>query len=357
MSDQQSLLAPKKADGTTDWDIVFDDPERGLVALIDRVTSVGALHQCTQIMIERLFTRKNDQLDIARFNRELDKIISFAGIIGDLSAVKQEVILLLKRIKAERVEKSREFQEKISNKKSRNRRSSLSLAATIYRLINHPKLLPVTITSLLFAGILVGGVFYLVSSTAPIIEPKIKKAESKMETPVETEEEKKKKEQEAIEQKVKSAADRKLAALNKAVEDKFKKEDPVMPPALVIQALYVHQKASNGKLIKKAYVPMFVLDNSKNLARLCKVLPKVIDTLNLALNDVLLNKSNGRQIELIKTAEKVRTSVNGFLSGNIVTKIVLATSVKHQDLVFANNRCRFATDRYLYYIYPKEDEK
>ena len=55
-------------------------------------------------MIKRLFNRKNDELGAAYFNKERDDIISYISSIGDISDVKAEVVLMLERFKAERVE-------------------------------------------------------------------------------------------------------------------------------------------------------------------------------------------------------------------------------------------------------------
>jgi len=68
------------------------------------VTFIDAIHKCGQVITKRLFTRKNDELDVARFNKKRDDIVSYASSIGDISDVKAEVVLMLERIKVERVE-------------------------------------------------------------------------------------------------------------------------------------------------------------------------------------------------------------------------------------------------------------
>ncbi|MDE0992225.1 MAG: hypothetical protein OSA23_03430 [Rhodospirillales bacterium] len=68
------------------------------------MTFIDAIHKCGQVITKRLLTRKNDELDVAYFNKELDDIISYVSSIGDISDVKAKVVLMLERFKAERVE-------------------------------------------------------------------------------------------------------------------------------------------------------------------------------------------------------------------------------------------------------------
>ena len=74
MTEVKKPAFPQTAEGVTDWEKVFEDPEHGLVTLIQDAQSQEALRACTLIVIQQLFTRKNDQLEIARLKNQLDEI-------------------------------------------------------------------------------------------------------------------------------------------------------------------------------------------------------------------------------------------------------------------------------------------
>ncbi|MCK4939596.1 MAG: hypothetical protein KAR80_04825 [Rhodospirillaceae bacterium] len=161
-------LWPQTPEGTTDWDVVFEDPTNGFIAIISQAKTPEALRQTTELVIKKLFTRDDDGPEVARFCNELDQIISLINENDQLAATVDAVAGLLRSIKNERKEKAREYLE---NKKKgsmsgerRSRRKKNTLAAKIFRgllVASDPKIaIPII---LLLMAVVVTAVIYFTS--------------------------------------------------------------------------------------------------------------------------------------------------------------------------------------------------
>ena len=100
---------PKTADGVTDWEQVFEDPEHGFVALVDKAETVDVLKQCATVVIQQLFTRKGDEVERDRATNLLERVTDSDAIAAELGAKKRLVSSLLRNIKGERLEKAEEY--------------------------------------------------------------------------------------------------------------------------------------------------------------------------------------------------------------------------------------------------------
>ena len=97
---------PKTSDGTTDWDLVFDDPKSGLIPLIKKAHSPEVLKGCAVVVIEKLFTRKDDGPTVREFLHELNDIVPDDGAEDEFEAMRGGVIALMNRIREERKAKA-----------------------------------------------------------------------------------------------------------------------------------------------------------------------------------------------------------------------------------------------------------
>ncbi len=342
------LLSPKKPDGTTDWDVVFDDPERGLIALIDRVRTTEALQDCGLIIIKRLFTRKNDQLDVARFNNELNEIISSAGTERELTEIKQKVILMLQRIKAIRVGKAKVYLEEKARNKNANRRSSGSAAANTYKLLNNKKFTVAAMAAMLVLILAIVGLVYWPTDNATPADKSEQQTRLERDLKALREEtEKKQAERLKTEQENRTKEIRNQKALEKKQAD-----ERIMPPAVVLPGVYVQRRVKGKIRHAKPIMPIFVFADRKGFSRLCESRPKVIDIINVALSK---NSSDGIPIaamDLTKIANDIRKQVNSHLRGQLVSKVLLVTDGKLSHMGTAGDRCTLASKRYFDYIYP-----
>jgi len=328
--------------------VVFDDPDKGLIALIGRVTSVDALRQCGQLMIRRLFTRKNDQLDVARFTKELEDIVPASAAAGDLQKIKSEVIRMLQRIKAIRVAKAREYLEKKAKDKEANRRSAGSKAADTYKVLNHPKLVPIAVVGLLaLIALLVAFVYFTAfhdSSTNLTAERERENAIAAADAEQQrlaSDQDKQKLQQEKREQ----------AEKQKTLEAK-RKRDRIMPAAIVMPGVYIQQEVKGVSRNAKLVMPIFILDDRKNLSQICEMRPKIIDTINITLSKSITATEQGGGANFDKIAATIRRQVNDYLQNDTVVNVRLVTDGKTRDMATAGDRCTLASERYFDYIYP-----
>lgn len=123
MADNPKAAWPKTPDGTTDWEVVFEDPTSGFIPLIVQAQSAEALKMSATVIIEKLFTRRNDtdqrELMIAR----LGELVKEHG--ADLDVTRTAVSDLMREIKDERIEKARVYVERKRAGASIDRRAGL----------------------------------------------------------------------------------------------------------------------------------------------------------------------------------------------------------------------------------------
>lgn len=103
---KDSSARPRMADGTADWETIFEHPDSGLVPLVSRARSVDGLKACATLVINQLFTRKNDAAERERLNDMLVRIMARAEAEGGFEIARDGVIELLRSIKQERLLKA-----------------------------------------------------------------------------------------------------------------------------------------------------------------------------------------------------------------------------------------------------------
>lgn len=106
MADVKKPNWPQTPDGTIDWETVFEDPETGLIPVLSQANNKEILHKVTVTVIKQLFTRKNDEIEVQRFLKELDVILGETAGSEDLPKMQDAILNLMRRIKSGRVEKA-----------------------------------------------------------------------------------------------------------------------------------------------------------------------------------------------------------------------------------------------------------
>ncbi|MDD9877520.1 MAG: hypothetical protein OXR84_08785 [Magnetovibrio sp.] len=109
MSETPAQRWPKTAEGTTDWEAVFEAEGAGLIVVIASAQGIDALHDCAIVVIRSLFTRKNDKPEIERFTALLETAIAEGRQRADAEATKAEVVRILRQIKDQRIELARKY--------------------------------------------------------------------------------------------------------------------------------------------------------------------------------------------------------------------------------------------------------
>ena len=104
---------PKTADGVTDWELVFEDEENGLMALVMTAHSTVILKECTIVIIQQLFIREDDSTNIMKYILMLNDIIPDEQENNTnkdwLKSMRSNVVELLRKIKDDRMKKANAF--------------------------------------------------------------------------------------------------------------------------------------------------------------------------------------------------------------------------------------------------------
>lgn len=103
---------PRHADGSVDWVKVFEDPDIGLIPLIERSDASEKLISCVDVVVRSLFVREADSHVRDRYLDALNDLVDrhdemFSGGDEDLLLLKTNVVSLLRSIKNDRIERAR----------------------------------------------------------------------------------------------------------------------------------------------------------------------------------------------------------------------------------------------------------
>ncbi len=120
---------PLTAQGVTDWEFVFENEEEGFIALVSMAHTPFIMKDCTTVIIQQLFSRDSDAMNIMKF------IIALSEIVPDekeqnlnadlLAAMRAEIVELLRKIKIDRIKSANDFlRRKLQEKKDRRSRVS-----------------------------------------------------------------------------------------------------------------------------------------------------------------------------------------------------------------------------------------
>lgn len=109
---------PQNADGITDWEVLFETPETGLISLADNSETPEQLKLQTQAIIRTVFKRKRDQNIISKVMAFLEKLIpDDAECDADqFRTMRASVKQMLRKVKNDRIKRAIAF---IANKKNK----------------------------------------------------------------------------------------------------------------------------------------------------------------------------------------------------------------------------------------------
>ncbi|MBT3550179.1 MAG: hypothetical protein HOO19_16170 [Rhodospirillaceae bacterium] len=100
---------PKTATGNIDWELLFEDPETGLVPYIEAATAPMTLRLNAVQVIQSLFTRKDDEGEIERLSEEINELIPDDMPENRFPVIAGAVVQAMREIKNYRIRKAEEF--------------------------------------------------------------------------------------------------------------------------------------------------------------------------------------------------------------------------------------------------------
>ncbi|MEX2618455.1 MAG: hypothetical protein WD767_20405 [Alphaproteobacteria bacterium] len=98
---------PALPDGTVDWMTVFQAPGTGLIAQIEQSTTSAQLKACFGVIIEALFSRRNDSEIRAAYHKVADELFGNAADDSALDAQKTKLRMVMMRLMNDRMQRSR----------------------------------------------------------------------------------------------------------------------------------------------------------------------------------------------------------------------------------------------------------
>jgi len=115
MNDTGARAWPTTADGTTDWERVFEDPSDGLIVLACRSETPDQLKTMTLIILRQLLKRKNDDDGDNKMAAYIDRTIPDGAPADDMDGLRAGVARLFRRIKDDRIKLAAAY---VENKKA-----------------------------------------------------------------------------------------------------------------------------------------------------------------------------------------------------------------------------------------------
>lgn len=285
MADNPKAAWPKTPDGTTDWQVVFEDPTAGFIPIVLTGQSPDAIKMAATVIIQKLFTRRNDVDLCAQYITRLGDIITSAN--GKMDVIGTAVSGLLREIKDERIELARVYVERKKAGAALDRRASLWWK--IDKILRPKILIPL---GLLLVASLAGLVFMMLQSTlvpAPEIDPN--KPQTSLTAP-------------SVE-----------FAPELAPEDGAPDAKPL--PIWFKTVSWPLATAHTSDRPQYYSVTLFV-KNWDHKIDVCRRLPTVMDRFYLAFNDAMPPYRAARKKEMQAVERVIKDSINRLLPANYV---------------------------------------
>jgi len=333
MGETNKPAFPQTPDGVTDWEKVFEDPDQGLASVIRTAQTSENLRACMMIVIRQLFTRDNDELQVAQLTRQLDDLLAQSGGAVPTDAA----IAMLRQIKAQRQELAQAYLADKKRKKRRKNRRAAGSAGTknaIYLLFKNPKYF--IGLGLILTVLLVGVIAALVIGGAHTAEDADRAEHS------------------ADPQK--DAADGKDAPEAKPTQQDMplpefkptKQEATMAPVAVVLRHVTLPRSLGKWKRGPTHVMPFIFVRGEGDVANLCRQLPHILSTLNVELSKAFQDIDVFDVQVLAGVARRVEAILNSRLEPPSVTGIRLAIPMDSRD--YPPAKCALASDAFAKYL-------
>jgi len=294
MSDQSKTSWPKTVDGTTDWEVVFEDSAIGFIPLILKSQTPVMVEKTATIIIQKLFTRRSDvefsQILISRLN-------TIVTSDDDLPRMHENVAVLMREIKNERIEKARVYIERQNSGAAIDRRSGIFWK--INALLSPKIMIPL---GLALVTALSGIVYFMLQTTlVPVEDHTAKYGQTK-----------------SIGETTKPKTT--VTNANKTNEPATK-PDPIPIWLKTVRWPFDPSAPSDHSVFYS--VILYVADYDVKV-QVCTALPTVMDGIYVAFNQSMPQIRPARVDEMVKTEFDVQKTLNGSLGHKVIEKVVIA---------------------------------
>ncbi|MCR4376465.1 MAG: hypothetical protein NUV50_00010 [Rhodospirillales bacterium] len=296
MADNPKAAWPKTPDGTTDWQYVFEDPTAGFIPLIARAQSTDALKMIATVILQKLFSRKNDVDELHLHLAHLGSIIEAGGNIEGMAA---QINTLMRKVKNERIEKARVYVERKKAGAAIDRRSGLLWR--ISKLLEPRVLVPL-------GGLVVlalSGLIYMVLQSAVGTGTSISDAVVELD-----------------QAKKQAAKDAEQASLPPS--DTQQPAPEAKPILVLFQSVRWPQVAQFTTDRPQYYSVVLSVKNWEQKVEICRRLPAVMDRFYSSFSDVMPPNRPARDAEIDALEKDIVGAINTILPESYVTEAAVA---------------------------------
>tara|TARA_R110002072_G_scaffold132811_2_gene273047 strand:+ start:586 stop:1647 length:1062 start_codon:yes stop_codon:yes gene_type:complete len=337
---------PQTPSGVTDWEKVFEDPDEGLIAVVASAPNAAVLKSCLEAVTRQLFTRKGDELEIARVEGEIGRMFANAG--GGTPT--DDAVALLRSVKDLRIRKAQEFlaRKHADAADRRAKEAGSGVKRLAYLFFREPKyLIGATVAVLALAGYLFVALNDLSTETAENSEtpPEAAPAPPPQDgvvvippvgPPMNTPQQPPAEAAPAV-----SGAAGMLAARRPSGSAQSGDEDKP-PPAIVFRHVNIPRPFIPARGLAASVLPVAVTADRGAIKDICDIAPVIYHLVNIALSDAANAGSNFDDFDLDRMAGALRGKINRELGKPLITRMVLIRDAGRN--VFARHECSQAPE-------------
>jgi len=267
---------PVNEDGTTNWQVVFDDLDKGILAAVQAVTSVAQMQALMQTIAKLLFKRRHDADTRIAFLDEIDEIISGHG--DDLEFIRADILVRLCKERDQRIRKAEQYsQNKAISQSLERRRSGVSTG-----ILQKPG--TKVLLAMVLLVIIAGGIFAVLDMDSGNGDSASKTEQKSEPAPAPVE---------------------KTPTPPKPAEG---------PPPPVIKMLAMKPMplgvVISGQERRQAYVPLMELNEDADINSLCALAPWIIEAVTLHVHSLTAAGREATPANMQKVADAVRRDIN-----------------------------------------------
>lgn len=370
---------PQTPDGVTDWDRVFEHPEDGLIAVIASAPNAAALRNCLLVVIRQLYTRKNDELEIAQLTNQIESLFDGADGLPTEAAVG-----LLRSIKEQRIAKAEAFLERKRAGKSerRSKERGRGVKRGAYLLFKNPKYLAITtaLVAVLALGMFIPLELFMgddasppaegAPTTAPAAIPPGESPQAAGQQPglgqlppgqsgnVQPGAAQPGMTQPGMTQPG-MAQPPAAAPAGEPVQPRApvvmplppfdpKKDGPdaeEYPPVVFFRHVPIPRNFGEQRAVTPMVLPAIVLADRKDIGKICAQSPLIYSMMNVAFSDALAAKSEFKKWDLDRIGRDLGGRLNQELGEPLVTRFLLIRGANRK--ISAGTKCSFAPNSML----------
>lgn len=332
---------PQTPDGTIDWETVFEHPETGIIPALSAAHSKEALHKGTYVVIRQLFTRKNDEIQVANFLKELDVILGDVGGSEDLPQMRASILNLLRRIKDGRIQKAAEY---VANKKKeaaageksarRKKKQDRDRRAGELEKQKSRRMWAIVAIGVLIVALAALALTLLLGGEEQPLEEEAKSRVEEFSKKQETAEER------AIRNTPPPRPGLKLSAegypLGTVGKDDIKELGPVV---MVLSPVSWSRNVGAGNAGRTILLPVLVITEQEKWTKICQQAPALTEAIGLALERVMAKTGDLSPDDLRRGGQAAMQLVNKRLGGVLVEDLYLLHDVD-RELMTVAARCQ-----------------